>query len=147
MQILCFHTDTDTSLAYAAQVWSLQGPACSGSAWAHARWSLTQLSATRHADIDLKSMWQCAIKSVANHRGGSQCFGPGPARPPNPSLLSTETPHFYRQGPGPAWTPNISHLSTGPGPAQPQIPHFHRQGPSQPGPQPLTSIGQAPHFY
>ena len=32
-------------------------------------------------------------------------------------------------------------------PARPPIPHFYRQGPGQPGPQPLTSIGQTPHFY
>ena len=75
---------------------------------------------------------------------------------------------------GPA--PNPSLLSKGPGPARPPSPHFYRQGPGQPGPQaltfidraqagpapnpslllanpslllarPLTSIGQAPHFY
>ena len=29
----------------------------------------------------------------------------------------------------------------------PSIPHFYRQALGQPGPQPLTSIGQTPHFY
>ena len=58
--------------------------------------------------------------------------GPGPARPPKPSLLSTR--------PGPARHPNPSLLSTG-------IPHFYRQGLDSPAPQPLTSIGQTPHFY
>jgi hypothetical protein len=38
-------------------------------------------------------------------------------------------------------------LSTGPWASRPPSPHFHRQGPGQPGPQPLTSIGQPPHFY
>ena len=94
-------------------------------------------------------MWQCAIKNVANHRGGSQCFGPGPARPPNPFTFidrpwaspAPQTPHFYRQGPGQ------------PGPP---TPHFYRQEsltfidgarPARPPIEPLTSIGQTPHFY
>ena len=36
--------------------------------------------------------WQCAIKDAPNHRGGSQCFGPG--RLGRPGL---PIPHFYRQ--------------------------------------------------
>ena len=95
-------------------------------------------------------MWQCAIKSVGNHRGGPQYLGPGrpwPARPPTPHFYRqgpAPTPHFYRQGPAPnldllpKGLPNPSLLSTGSGPARPtQIPHFYRQGPASP----------TPHFY
>ena len=58
-------------------------------------------------------------------------MGPGPARPPNPSLLSTGIPHFYRQGPA-SPAPNPSLLL-----ANPSLPLARR----------LTSIGQTPHFY
>ena len=89
-------------------------------------------------------------------------LGSGPARPPNPSFLST--------GPGPARPPEPSLLSTGPGPAQPpapphvywpitslllarpvtsigQTPHLYWPDPSLLLARPLTSIGQTPHFY
>ena len=96
--------------------------------------------------------WQCAIKDAPNHRGGSQCFGPG--RLGRPGL---PIPHFYRQGSGPARAPKPSLLSTGPwaSPARPPkaLTFINRNlsllspGPGQPGLQPLTSIGQTPHFY
>ena len=50
------------------------------------------------------------------------------------------SPHFYRHGLGQRGAHNPWLLSTG-------IPHFYRQGPASPAPQPLTSIGQTPHFY
>ena len=114
--------------------------------------------------------WQCEIKNVANHRGGSQCFGPGPARPPNPSLLSTGP----WAGPAPqaltfidrAWASpapqsltfidrNPSLLSTGPGQPGPPTPHFYWPDPSLLLARPITSIlarplnsiGHTPHFY
>ena len=59
--------------------------------------------------------------------------GPGPARPPNPSLLSTR--------PGPARPPNPSLLSTGPRPAWPPTPHFYWPDPSLLLASPFTSIG------
>ena len=89
--------------------------------------------------------WQCAIKNVANHRGGSQCFGPGPARPAQPLTSigrpGPPSPHFYRQGPGPARPPNPSLLSTGPRPAWPPTPHFYWPDPSLLLARPLTSSG------
>ena len=96
--------------------------------------------------------YQCAIKTVANHRGGSQCFGPGQPGP--------QTPHFYRQEPltfidralaSPApqpltfidraqasLAPTPSLLSTGPRPARP---------PCNPSLLLARPAGPTPHFY
>ena len=67
-----------------------------------------------------------------------------------PGRRSPQNPRFYLPGPG-SPTP---HSYPWPRPACPPTPHFYRQGPGQPGPQPLTSlgqpltsIGQTPHFY
>ena len=68
-------------------------------------------------------MWPrlfCILMEEEDWAGVHGKVWPGPARPPNPSLLST-----------------------GPRPARPSpIPHFYRQGLGQPGSQPLTSIGK-----
>ena len=76
--------------------------------------------------------WQCAVKKVPNHRGGSQCFGPGPARPPNPSLLSTgpwagPAPQAltFIDSAVPTRPTNPSLLSTGPGQLGHPTPHFY----------------------
>ena len=74
---------------------------------------------------------------------------PDPPRNDWPALgqPGPPSPHFYRQGPGPARPPNRSLLSTG-------IPHFYRRGPASPASnpslllaRPLTSISQTPHLY
>ena len=92
-------------------------------------------------------------------------LGPGPARTPNPSLLSTgpgparppkaltfidrawaspgpPTPHFYWRTPhfsNPSLLlANPSLLSTGPGPARPPTPHFYWPDPSLLSARPLA---------
>ena len=124
----------------------------------------TASSRFQHGEDAWSGMFRARPRWTVSASGLAVPDRAGPARPPDPKFLLARpgqpNPSLLSTGPGPAWPPNPSLLSTGPGPARPPNPSLLSTALGPPGPpksltfidgagpaQPLTSIGQTPHFY
>ena len=106
--------------------------------WSQSCHTVKQRSARRrpHIFFSMPGMFRARPRWAVSASGLAVLDRAGPAQPPDPSLLLARpgqpNPSLLSTGPWASAAPNPSLLSTGPRPAWPQ---------------PLTSIGQTPHFY